>query len=218
MNDNTNAVVLLIDDDPQFAQTVERTLAESYTVFSALSPEDVPEEVLDSIHVLLLDIHLKKISGLDYALSFKQMHPNIPIIFITGDSSRELLLKALQIGVSDFIDKPCSDLRLQNTIQRVLNESHLKQELENSKIYFERVRALNALVTTYSHEIRNPLTYIKGYAYAKQPPSKGREGLKTALKQIEAVLEQIEALTEQEIKYEPYATSPTQMLRLPKIK
>ena len=73
--------------------------------------------------LVLLDFHMPTISGFELYQKFKSNHPKLPVIFLTGDPSEELIIDGLNLGADDFIVKPVSSREL---VARIKNKITLK--------------------------------------------------------------------------------------------
>ncbi len=74
--------------------------------------------------LILLDLHMPNINGFELYEKFKTSHPELPVIFLSGDPSEESIIKGLNLGADDFIVKPVS---LRELIARIKNKISLKQ-------------------------------------------------------------------------------------------
>ncbi len=101
----------------------------------------MPELYLNSVMLIILDIELPGISGIDLAHQLKK-HPvysNIPIIFISGNNYSEVVNKAINAGGIDYIVKPFNSSLLIERIKRVINifcvnKKELKENFDNKII------------------------------------------------------------------------------------
>ncbi len=74
--------------------------------------------------LILLDLHMPNINGFELYEKFKTSHPELPVIFLSGDPSEESIIKGLNLGADDFIVKPVS---LKELIARIQNKISLKK-------------------------------------------------------------------------------------------
>ncbi len=103
---------------------------------------DQPLDLLDFLSksttdLIVLDLHMPNINGFELYQKFKVTHPQMPVIFLSGDPSEESVVKGLTLGADDFIVKPVS---LRELIARINNKisSRTKTEAtESSIIEFE---------------------------------------------------------------------------------
>lgn len=200
--------VLLVDDDEVFRQAVKTNLNGCFELLSYSDVVGVSDQDLLEAHVFLIDINLPNQCGLDFAEKVSKSYPNVPIVMITGDADKKNLLRAIRIGVVDFLEKPCDELILKTTLSRVIENTETKNDLEQSKIEIERVNTVNAMVATYNHEIRNPLSIAMSYAAnTSKDSSENQQKLMSVLKRIESVVRGIEDLTKNTIELKNYSST-----------
>jgi DNA-binding response OmpR family regulator len=87
--------------------------------------------------IVVLDLHMPDINGFELYQRFKNTHPDLPVIFLSGDPSEESVVKGLTLGADDFIVKPVS---LRELIARIKNKINHRQQVgvsENNVISFE---------------------------------------------------------------------------------
>lgn len=75
-------------------------------------------------NLVLLDIHMPIMNGFELYEKFKTTHPDLPVIFLSGDPSEESIIKGLNLGAEDFIVKPVS---LRELVARIKNKISTKQ-------------------------------------------------------------------------------------------
>lgn len=78
----------------------------------------------NSTDLIILDLHMPNINGFELYEKFKTTHPEVPVIFLSGDPSEESVIKGLNLGADDFIVKPVS---LRELVARIKNKISLKQ-------------------------------------------------------------------------------------------
>ena len=88
--------------------------------------------------LVISDIRMPKMDGIELAAKLLEKHPNTRIIFLTAYNEFEYARQAIRIGVSDYLLKPFDDGELEASIQRLLhlhsNADIQESELENSLI------------------------------------------------------------------------------------
>lgn len=109
----------------------------------------------DGIDLLVLDVVMPGLSGLEVlqAVRAKYSAVDVPVIMVTAKDQDEDLMRALQLGASDYIAKPVS---IQVLRARVRTHMHLKRLLQQRNEFFRIA----------SHDLRGPLTAIFGMAQA----------------------------------------------------
>ncbi len=102
--------ILLVDDEISICQTLGGILTdEGYEVLTAGSGEDALKILKEeSCSLVLLDIWLPGIDGIETLKIIKSEHPQIRVIMISGHGTIETAVKSTKLGAFDFIEKPLS--------------------------------------------------------------------------------------------------------------
>lgn len=87
-----------------------------------------------STELVILDIHMPEINGFELYQKFKGAHPELPVIFLSGDPSEESVVKGLTLGADDFIVKPVSLRELIARIKNKINHRNISQKASESNI------------------------------------------------------------------------------------
>ena len=122
--------VLVVDDDPAH-RTMLRTLLTGwgYTIHEAddgsTAIEKVHEQAFD---LILMDIRMIKVSGLEALDEIKAFNPAIPVIIMTAYSSVETAVEALKSGAYDYLTKPLDFDELRLAMERAMDHRQLKEE------------------------------------------------------------------------------------------
>lgn len=120
-----NAKIMMVDDEPINMRVLQLHLkAEGYERFVTVSDSTTAMEVLrkEKPDVLLLDLYMPKVSGLDIieALRADDELKQLPVIVLTSSNNADTKFKALQLGANDFLSKPVHAselaLRMRNTL------------------------------------------------------------------------------------------------------
>ncbi|MDD2365653.1 MAG: sigma-54 dependent transcriptional regulator [Desulfuromonadaceae bacterium] len=123
--------ILVVDDEHLIRWSLEQNLKkQGYEVVTAGTGEDalrlVREEQPD---LLLLDIQLPGISGIDVLEKIKDIDDDIIVIMVTANSALENAVSAMRLGAFDYINKPFNLDELSITVKKALETSELKQEV-----------------------------------------------------------------------------------------
>ena len=115
--------ILVIDDDDQLRCSFEKLLTgEGYQVLSAASAESGLQTVAaDCPDLVILDIRLPGMNGLE---AFERLHaaePKLPVIIMTAFGTTETAIKATRMGAFDYILKPFDIPEMLATIRKALN-------------------------------------------------------------------------------------------------
>ncbi|HEY5523641.1 MAG TPA: response regulator, partial [Desulfuromonadaceae bacterium] len=123
--------LLVVDDEHLIRWSLEQNLKkQGFEVVTAGSGEDalrlVREEQPD---LVLLDIQLPGMSGIDVLGKIKELDDDIIVIMVTANSGLENAVNAMRLGAFDYISKPFNLDEVSIIIKRALENSDLKQEI-----------------------------------------------------------------------------------------
>lgn len=103
-----NLRLLLVDDEEEFASTLAHRLQiRGYPTGVAVDGEEALNLLANKIYdVMVLDLMLPGLSGLDVLQQVKQQYPDLPVIMLTGQGSTREGLAGMRFGAFDFLMKP----------------------------------------------------------------------------------------------------------------
>ncbi len=106
-----NRKILIIDDEDIIGKACKMILTEEgFLCNHCSSGKDGLKMALDnSYNILLLDIKLKDMNGMDILEKVKKAKPEVYVIVITGYSTVENAVRAMKLGANDYLSKPFSD-------------------------------------------------------------------------------------------------------------
>jgi two-component system, NtrC family, nitrogen regulation response regulator NtrX len=135
--------IMVIDDEEGIRETLSGIFEdEGYEVLTAGSGEEALKALREqSPDLILLDVWLPGIDGLETLKEIKGMKPDLPVIMISGHGNIELALKATRAGAYDFLEKPLSLERVLLAVQRALEKRTL--EIENKVLRQDITKKLN---------------------------------------------------------------------------
>jgi len=126
---NENSV-LVVDDDPAH-RTMLRTLLTGwgYTIYEADDGSTAIEKVhAQPFDLILMDIRMISVSGLEALNEIKAFNPAIPVIIMTAYSSVETAVEALKSGAYDYLTKPLDFDELRLAMERAMDHRQLREE------------------------------------------------------------------------------------------
>ena len=99
-------------------------------ILKAHNGEEALELVLkENIDIIISDIMMPKLKGDDFLRKLRMKGIHTPIIFITGNGSKDNLISALRLGAVDFVEKPFDIDQFLNTVSRTMELVKEKAEL-----------------------------------------------------------------------------------------
>jgi FixJ family two-component response regulator len=121
--------VVLVDDDASVRRALRRLISAAGFVVEAFASgqELLASNAVHRAGCVILDIHLGDHGGFDVQQRLAALGLAIPIVFITGDNSDELVERGLRAGAVACMHKPVSDARLLRAIREALGR-HKPQE------------------------------------------------------------------------------------------
>lgn len=138
--------ILVVDDEPQIRDLLRTVLErEGYRV----TVRAEAAAALDDVHrgtvtVLITDLKMPRMSGLELLQAAKAVQPDLGSILITGYASTEMAVKALRFGADDFITKPFALQDLRRVVDRVLSERRMltqeRDALDLARVETESLR------------------------------------------------------------------------------
>lgn len=137
---NSHLQVLIVEDDADVAMACEQALQLEGLECVCMSSAELAQKRLSSdfAGVVVSDIRLPRMSGLDLQRAIYAMDPELPVILITGHGDISMAVQSMKDGATDFLEKPFAPERLVQSVQRalekrrlVLEVRHLREQLQN---------------------------------------------------------------------------------------
>lgn len=128
-----NGRVLVVDDEPDIRKVVRMTLQKAgYEVIEAENGEKAIEAINTGenrllLDVLICDIRMPKINGVEAIAYFQQEWPRVPIIVLTGFPDTDMATSFLRSGVVDYLVKPVEGEKLRTAVARAMEQRELAQ-------------------------------------------------------------------------------------------
>jgi DNA-binding response OmpR family regulator len=117
--------ILCVDDIEMVRNLLESVLVPSgYKVVLSESGKEALKIInQQKIDLVLLDVSMPELSGFEVCRKIKidERHKNIPVILVTGETSKEDRLKGFEAGAEDFIEKPFSPAELLTRVKMLLD-------------------------------------------------------------------------------------------------
>lgn len=155
--------ILIVDDDQVMATGLcKRLVKRGFQVDVVFSGKDVLSKIENEQYdLILLDIVMPEVSGLDVLKTVREKHKKIdlPIIMFSASENDESIINALSKCANDFIQKPINIDVLQSRIETHLEYKKLTMDFAKN----EKLEAIKIMMATYNHEINNALAISFGH-------------------------------------------------------
>lgn len=167
--------LLVLDDEPDNLDALERIFRRKYTVLKATTPEEA-FNVLDNypaLSVIISDQRMPLITGVEFLEKSIESHPDTVRILLTGYTDIESVIGAVNKGqIYRYLTKPWDPVDLVNTVDQATEKYLLKNELRNKNLELEKAlqelqnldKAKNQFMILINHELKTPLTTILSFA------------------------------------------------------
>ncbi|MBF0595021.1 MAG: response regulator [Candidatus Omnitrophica bacterium] len=123
--------VLIVDDDQLTREQIAKELKRHYCepFLGATGKEGLEILAREDISILLLDVKLPDVDGLECLRTAKDLRPNCEVIMITGFGSEEIAIQSLRRGAIDYLEKPINFDELAASLGRAQEKLAEKEEL-----------------------------------------------------------------------------------------
>ena len=122
--------ILAVDDEASHLQMLDAVLsAEGYEIHKAGDGQEAMSLVEERFYdLILMDIRMRKVGGIEALKKIKEMSPGIPIIIMTAYASVDTAVDALKSGAYDYLTKPLDIEELRILVKKALHHRKLEQE------------------------------------------------------------------------------------------
>ncbi len=122
--------VLIVDDEKEFVTTLAQRLELRDLSVTAVYSGEGAIEMAEKIDfgVIILDVQMPGLSGIDALKQIKKVKPNTPIIMLTGQATVENAILGMKLGAYDFLMKPTDTELLIEKITKAYNFKHEHEE------------------------------------------------------------------------------------------
>jgi YesN/AraC family two-component response regulator len=164
MNENTWKV-LLIDDEEGIRKVMSLTLTDTgYQVFTAADGETGLRICLEkSPHIVVTDIRMPGMDGIEVLKRIKAGHPDREVIVITAFGELELAIRALQLNASDFIMKPINHNALLVALDRAKERYSDRKRAQQERMETQKLQGVLELAGAVCHELNHPMQVVSIY-------------------------------------------------------
>jgi DNA-binding NtrC family response regulator len=123
--------ICIVDDEETIRDSLDLTLSDEYEIFCFADAESFLTEMENvSPDLVLMDIGLPEMNGIDALNVMKKKNADIPVIMITAFEDINMVIRSMKIGAFDFILKPMNPDILELTIKKAISSIALRKEVK----------------------------------------------------------------------------------------
>ncbi|MEA2068960.1 MAG: hybrid sensor histidine kinase/response regulator [Verrucomicrobiota bacterium] len=229
--------VLVIDDERGPRESLRMVLKYDYEMFLADRVDAGVELLRDkSPDLVIMDIRMPEKSGIEGLQEIRDINPNVSIVMLTGYGDLETAQQAIRFGANDYLQKPFDTDDIQAVVKKYVARSKLfsrkkqaqeelnkmTQSLSREVGKTNKMTSLGAASSELVHDLRNPLTIIRGYLdllnyELKEKQESTSDEMNEYLDQIETNVERCAELVESWRALGRFDFSQLQRINLPKL-
>ncbi|WP_208590393.1 response regulator transcription factor [Gracilibacillus suaedae] len=159
-----NKVILVVDDEPRSRQGIKKTIergSQQYEVITAANAAEAIERIdHEKVHVLITDIRMPEVSGLELLKKLKEKAKDPVVIVISAYSEFEYAHEALELGVVNYLLKPISKEKLMEAIKKAIEiEKQREKTGMFNKIVDDKLLEMQQL-SKYNRAVKEAMDYI----------------------------------------------------------
>lgn len=163
-------LILIVDDNEDNRRLLARRVVQmGHQVETAVNGRYALEKIHTTPYdLILLDIMMPELNGFELLALLKANphHARIPVIIISASNEDDNAIKAIQMGAEDFLPKPYNKHLLQARVSASLAKKRLRDQEQAYQQALEAAnRAKTEFISFVSHELKSPMTSIKGYTH-----------------------------------------------------
>ena len=164
MPTNVSPRILIVDDEVEITEILADLLSEEYECLRAASAEEALARLTESeFQLVISDITMPGMSGLDMIPHVKELSPDTVVVMISGMQTVESAIGALRLGAFDYLMKPFDLRQVEAVVKRALEhhdlvvakqryENHLEELVEQRTVELDK--ALNSLEGAYRSTLK----------------------------------------------------------------
>ena len=124
--------LLIIDDQVELAESLRDILEDTFESIICLNDGKQALEYikLSKPNMIISDVQMPRLNGIELITNLKALGIDIPVVLMTAGGDKEMMLKAIRLGVSDFLEKPFTEEVLVETIDKIKEISKRKDHIK----------------------------------------------------------------------------------------
>lgn len=142
--------LLIVDDEKHYTDSLTETvpwqelgIEKVYKAYNGNQALELLGTV--SVDILMTDIQMPKINGLELIEEAKKIHPKIKALLLSGYADFQYARKAIELNAMDYLLKPAKDEELMHSLNKIIEEIEKERIVENSmSVYKEQLQSLRS--------------------------------------------------------------------------
>jgi len=128
--------ILVIDDEKNIRRILKFMISEMGHTFVGAADPEIAEKILknNDVDLIILDIKMPKIDGIDYLKKLNSRDINIPVLMLTAHGNVELAVKSMKLGAHDFMEKDGDEEYIKKKINSVLENINEKRSYQKNNL------------------------------------------------------------------------------------
>jgi len=144
---STQGHLLVVEDDEVTRKAmIQKLKSEGFTVHGADSADKAISYVDEGVDVVLSDLHMGDVSGIDLMTLWKARKPETHFIVITGETGAAAAVQAMKAGAFDYINKPVNVDELTILIKRAIDTNRKEKEIDDLRRRLDQKFGLDQIV------------------------------------------------------------------------
>jgi DNA-binding NtrC family response regulator len=144
----TQERILVVEDDSSMSFFLSEAMKkEGYQVDAVASGEEAVERIAqDRFNLVILDLKLPSMDGMEVLANIKATNPEMVVIMITAHGSKDIAIEAIRKGAYDYFTKPFGINEMRVVVKRALERGYLQDELRQLRETVEKRRGFYNIV------------------------------------------------------------------------
>jgi putative nucleotidyltransferase with HDIG domain len=133
--------ILIVDDEPSIVRLLTQVLRDDgYNCLGChSSPEALDLIGTEPFDVVLSDVHMPGIDGMELLRMVREGHPKLPMVMVTGEGDIRVGVQAMKGGAYDYLLKPLNLGAVLVSLKQVLKRKRMEEDLENYRLLLEEM-------------------------------------------------------------------------------
>jgi DNA-binding NarL/FixJ family response regulator len=118
--------ILIADDHPLFREAIHNVISDGFPGSEVMETADLDSALAltqehDDLDLILLDLNMPGMHGLNGLINLRNEAPTIPVVIVSAEQDKQVVLQAITYGAVGFITKSSPRLQMTEAIQQILN-------------------------------------------------------------------------------------------------